>query len=164
MKDYVDKTAYDVVKLLRENNMRVSFAESCTGGLVTAAIVAVSGASEVLDIGMVTYANEAKLRYTDVTEAVLAEHGAVSEEAALAMASGIRREAEADVGVGVTGIAGPGGGSLQKPVGTVYIAVNSVKTSKVKHFVISGKDREAVRTESARQTLILLRDFLFKGD
>jgi len=164
MKDYVDKTAYDVVKLLRENNMRVSFAESCTGGLITAAIVAVPGASEVLDLSVVTYANGAKLRYTDVTEAMLAEHGAASKEVAIAMASGIRREAGANVGVGVTGIAGPDGGSLQKPVGTVYIAVSSEKTSKVKHFVISKDGREAVRAESARQALVFLRDFLCEGD
>jgi PncC family amidohydrolase len=155
---YIDKLAQDVVQSLREKNLRVSFAESCTGGMISSAIVSVPGSSSVLDLSIVTYANRAKIEFTDVTQDVLDNHGAVSRQTALLMASGIKRTARCDIGVGVTGIAGPDGGSDSKPVGTVYIAVNNGDDFTVKKFNFSG-NRQEIRTQTTIKALEILYDF-----
>jgi PncC family amidohydrolase len=165
MKD--DKLAQDVVQLLKEHGLRVSFAESCTGGMVSQAITAVAGASEVLDMSVVTYANWAKIECTDVTEEALAAHGAVSEQTAALMASGIRRHCKSDIGVGITGIAGPGGGiparrnSPGKPVGTIYIAIDRENFRTVEHFAFTG-ERQSIRAQTCEQALLMLIDLLKK--
>ena len=107
------------VALLKSRGWHISFAESCTAGLAVGALVDVPSASSVLDVSFITYANEAKTRYAHVDEKILEAHGAVSEETALAMAEGVAKETGAEVGVGISGIAGPGGGTPEKPVGTV---------------------------------------------
>ena len=120
-----------VVKLLIEKGYTISFAESCTGGKAAAAIVDVADASKVLNASFVTYANEAKERFAHVSKDTLEKHGAVSEETAYKMASGVAKTAGANVGVGITGIAGPTGGTKEKPVGTVcfgYSINGTVKT------------------------------------
>lgn len=114
--------AQDVVDKNRAAGRRVSTAESCTGGLVSAAITEIAGASEVLDRAFVTYSNEAKTDMLGVSEDILATLGAVSEATAWAMAQGALKRSGADVAVAVSGIAGPGGGSDKKPVGTVVFA------------------------------------------
>jgi PncC family amidohydrolase len=103
-------------------------------------------------MSVVTYSNAAKIEYTDVTEEVLAAHGAVSGETAKLMASGIRRRAKADIGVGITGIAGPDGGTDEKPVGTVWISVDFGDICEAKRFVFTG-DRHSVREQSVLQAL-----------
>ena len=109
----------EVVELLIARRFHISCAESCTGGLLTAGLVDVPNASQVLEASIVTYANWAKTRYAAVPEDVLARCGAVSEEVALAMAQGVAQTNQAEVGVGVSGVAGPGGGTAEKPVGMV---------------------------------------------
>lgn len=109
----------NVVELLKQKGFHIAFAESCTAGLAAARLVNVASASMVLDVSFVTYANEAKMRYVGVRAETLDAHGAVSEQVAGEMAEGVARAAEAAVGVGISGIAGPGGGSAEKPVGTV---------------------------------------------
>ncbi|MCH5325223.1 MAG: CinA family protein [Eubacterium sp.] len=121
----IDKTAKDVVQLLVKENKKLSTAESCTGGLISAAVTAVSGSSSVFDLGICTYANSAKEKYLGVPAQVLKEHGAVSETTARLMAAGIRAAAASDIGVSVTGIAGPTGGTPDKPVGTVYVGIST---------------------------------------
>jgi len=159
--------AQNVVRELKEQGLRVAFAESCTGGMASAAITAVEGVSDVLDISITAYANWANIEYTDVTEEVLAAHGAVSQQTASLMAQGIRKRADIGnanvIGVGITGIAGPGGGTSAKPVGTVYIAVDSVTRHTVKRFAFA-QDRESVRTQTTHQSLIMLIDFLKETD
>ncbi len=107
---------------LRERGMKLAAAESCTGGLVTALLTEVAGSSDVVERGFVTYSNAAKHELLGVPEAMLAEHGAVSEPVARAMARGALAHSGADISVAVTGIAGPGGGSAEKPVGLVHLA------------------------------------------
>lgn len=119
----IDKTAADVVQLLYRSQKKLATAESCTGGLISAAITSISGSSEVFDIGICTYANGAKMKYLDVPADVLEKYGAVSDITARLMAKGILSAAKADIAVSVTGIAGPTGGSEAKPVGTVYIGI-----------------------------------------
>ena len=120
-----------VVALLRERGQRIGLAESCTGGLLAARLTGVPGASLVLERGFVTYANRAKVEALGIDPALLERHGAVSEEVAAAMAAGARRAADADVGVGITGIAGPDGGTAEKPVGLVYVAIDGAAGSRV---------------------------------
>ncbi|MDE7211846.1 MAG: CinA family protein, partial [Lachnospiraceae bacterium] len=111
--------AEKTVNLLIEKGWKIAFAESCTGGLATARLVEVPDASRVLDAGIVTYANEAKVKYLGVLPETIAQKGVVSEEVAGQMAAGMARENGAQVGVGISGIAGPGGGTSEKPVGMV---------------------------------------------
>ena len=109
--------------LLRERGMTIAVAESCTGGLLASRLTDVPGSSDYVDRGVVCYSNRAKTELLGVPEALIAEHGAVSEPVARAMAEAIRARARTNVGIGITGIAGPGGGTPEKPVGTVAIAV-----------------------------------------
>ena len=113
----------ELVNKLTNNRYTITVAESCTGGLLAGTIVNVSGSSEVFHCGFVTYANEAKEKYAHVRPDTLEKFGAVSEETAAEMAEGCAEEARADVGLSTTGIAGPGGGTADKPVGLVYIGV-----------------------------------------
>ena len=146
-----------VVQSLEQRGLTVACAESCTAGLVAARLAAVPGASNVLRGGIVAYANDVKIEQVGVPPATIAEHGAVSAEVALALAEGVRTALHSDVGIGVTGVAGPGGGSDQKPVGLVYVAVVGPHgTSQVLERTFPG-DREAVRTNSALTSLHLVR-------
>lgn len=148
-----------VVTRLKDKHMKVSFAESCTGGLLAGRLVNVPGASEVFDEGYVTYANEAKHRLLDVSNEALNSYGAVSRQVAEQMARGAARRSGAQAAVGVTGIAGPDGGTLQKPVGLVYIGciVDSKVLVAENHF--SG-NREEVRGQAVEAALKLLLNCL----
>ena len=146
--------------LLRARGWWVGFAESCTGGLATSRMTDIPGSSEYVERSVIAYSNRAKVELLDVPEGVIAEHGAVSEPVALAMASGIRKRAGVNVGVAITGIAGPGGGSEQKPVGTVCIAVDAGE-SRVRTFKFPG-GREMVKAMSANWAIDMLRRFLLK--
>lgn len=146
------QNAERLVKILREKGLHISTAESCTGGMVSTAITAVAGASEVFDGGVVSYANEVKHRMLGVKESTLAEHGAVSEECAREMAEGVRSLMGADIGISLTGIAGPGGGTREKPVGTVYLGVSDKNESYAIRLSLSG-DRDTIRQESVKAAL-----------
>lgn len=145
-----------VVAGLIDRGMTVATAESCTGGLVGAAVTDVAGASQAYVGGVVCYSNEVKESAVGVPHAVLVEHGAVSEPVARAMAEGVRRRLGADWGVGVTGIAGPSGGTAEKPVGLVHWAVAGPTGVEAAHRVFSG-DRDVVRSWSMNAVLDMLR-------
>lgn len=140
--------AEKTVALLIEQGKRISFAESCTGGLVAAALVDIPDASRVLDMSFVTYANQAKIDLVGVSPDTLAAYGAVSEQTASEMASGVAERSGAQVGVSVTGIAGPGGGTPEKPVGTVCFgfSIDGKVSACTCHF--EGLDRRGVREAS----------------
>lgn len=142
-----------LVNLLIERGWHISCAESCTGGLLTAAIVNVANASKVLDAGFITYANEAKVRYLGVSRKTIDTFGVVSEEVAAEMAAGAARAANAEVGVSVTGIAGPTGGSDEKPVGMVCFGffINGQLQTAAKQFGAVG--RSLVRAKSTAYAL-----------
>lgn len=148
-----------VVEKLIEKNYHISFAESCTGGLAVAALVSVADASKVLDVSFVTYANEAKIQYLNVSPDTIAEYGVVSESVAGQMARGVAKAAESEIGVGITGVAGPGGGTVEKPVGTVCfgILINDKCFTYTRHF--ANKNRNEVRDASVAfvyETLLTL--------
>ena len=148
--------AEEVVKLLKDANMTVTTVESCTGGLISAALVDVSGASAVLNQAYVTYANEAKQSLAGVKAETLEEFGAVSEQTAREMAEGGAKAAKAEAALAVTGIAGPDGGTAEKPVGLVYIGCYVKGHTVVEKNVFSGTRRE-VREQSVAAALTLLK-------
>lgn len=141
-----------VVKLLQEKKWKISTAESCTGGAVAAMLVNVPGASDVFDEGFITYSNKAKHKYLGVKKSTLKEHGAVSKKTAKEMCGGLCKATGAQVGVGITGIAGPGGGTPEKPVGLVYIGVCVNGEITVKKCLFSGS-RSQVRLQSVQTAL-----------
>jgi nicotinamide-nucleotide amidase len=146
--------------LLRSHGLRAALAESCTGGLVTSRLTDVAGSSDYVERGVIAYSNRAKVELLDVPEGIIADHGAVSEPVASAMARGIRARARVEVGVGVTGIAGPGGGSAAKPVGTVVIAVDGPDSRHdVRTFLFAG-GRELVKLFASTTALDRLRRVL----
>jgi nicotinamide-nucleotide amidase len=145
-----------VVGLLRERGLTLALAESCTGGLLSARITDVPGASAVLERAFVTYANRAKVEETGVDPVLLEAHGAVSEEVAAALARGARRVAGADVGVGITGIAGPDGGTAEKPVGLVFVAMDGAAGTRTRRSIFPG-GRERVRFQATQVALEMLR-------
>ena len=154
--------AGNVAGLLTAGGLSLALAESCTGGLIAKLLTDLPGASRFLERGAVTYANRAKQDWLGVAEAILAGPGAVSSECALAMVRGVRRAAAADLALAVTGIAGPDGGTAEKPVGTVFIALADGDRSWARRFFFPG-DRAAVRTQSAYSALAWLQQHLATG-
>ena len=148
--------ATDVLARCRAAGLMVATAESCTGGLVAACLTEIAGSSDVVERGFVTYANAAKVELLGVAEATLERHGAVSAETAGEMLAGALTRSPADLVVAITGIAGPGGGSAEKPVGLVYIGVQRRgRDARIERHVFTG-DRAAVREASLRRALSLL--------
>ncbi|WP_405375206.1 CinA family protein [Pseudobutyrivibrio sp.] len=146
-----------IVDRLASMKMTVATAESCTGGLIASSIVDIAGASDCFNEGYITYSNEAKMRNLSVKESTLMQYGAVSTLTAKEMAMGVRKKAHADFGIASTGIAGPGGGSPEKPVGLVYIACAYDDKCQVRQLNLSG-DRSQVRHQAADEALQLLSD------
>jgi len=145
--------------LLVARGERIALAESCTGGLIASRLTDVAGSSRYLERGVVVYSNEAKTDLLGVPAALIAEHGAVSEPVGQAMAEGIRARAKVSIGVGVTGIAGPGGGSEAKPVGTVVIAAVTNDSARVRTFHFRG-ERDQVKSQAAQAAIDMVRRLL----
>ena len=145
------------LKALLGKKKTVALAESCTGGMIAAMLTDISGSSAALLEGAVVYSNEAKMRAGGVKKETLAAHGAVSAQTAAELADGIRARARADIGLSVTGIAGPGGGSAAKPVGLVYFGVATAAGVNTLERNYPGLDRAMVRERAAVQALDLLR-------
>ena len=165
VKNVLGKVVYDVdsksiehslVKLLIEKKKTISTCESCTGGLVSAALTEVPGSSEVFGFGICTYANEAKMKLVGVKKETLAAFGAVSEQTAMEMADGIRKLSGSDIALSLTGIAGPGGGSMEKPVGLVYLGVSVGEKTYAKKMLLgqhATRDREYIRKLAVKNAL-----------
>ena len=151
-----------VADVLTNGSHTLAVAESCTGGLMAKRITDLAGSSTYFRGGVIAYADHVKLELLGVEEAVLVENGAVSETVAVGMARGVAALLKADVGVGITGVAGPGGGTADKPVGTVWIAVAAQGSVRTSHRVFAG-DREAVRERASQAALLLLYKQLAAG-
>jgi nicotinamide-nucleotide amidase len=148
--------------LLRERQLTIAVAESCSGGLLSSRITDVPGSSAYFDRGLVCYSNLAKIEWLGVAEALIAAHGAVSEPVAAAMADGVRERSTTSVGIGITGIAGPGGGTPEKPVGTVAIAVVTPEHRSVRTFLFLG-GRDMVKFQATQAAMNMLRLLLADG-
>jgi len=144
-----------VIKLVKDKNMTISTAESCTGGMLASSIVDYSGASEIFIDGVVTYSNESKIKRLGVKKQTLDKYGAVSEQTAKEMAEGSVNTSGSTIGLATTGVAGPNGGTKEKPVGLVYIAVSINNDTTVKKLLISGK-RNEIRKKSVENIFELL--------
>ena len=157
----IRKLAEDVVAALKVGNLTIATAESCTGGLIAGALTSVSGSSDVVYGGFVTYANEAKIAMVGVPYALLKQFGAVSKDVAVAMAEGALAAAGTHIGVAVTGIAGPSGGSADKPIGLVHFAVATAEeTRHVKKNFDPAWSRDQIRQASVIEALKLVRKAL----
>jgi nicotinamide-nucleotide amidase len=148
-----------VAERLLKHRQKVCTAESCTGGLIAKTFTDLAGSSDWFERGFVTYSNAAKNQMLAVPASLIEDYGAVSEAVATAMASGALRHSEADYSIAVTGVAGPGGGSDDKPVGTVWIAVASAEQMVAKRYQFDG-DRQAVRAATLHSALELLLDLV----
>lgn len=146
-------------RILKEKSLKIAVAESCTGGLIANRITNVQGASEYFEMGFVTYSNDAKELFLFVPEEMIAMAGAVSYEVAQLMAQGVRELTDVDVALSVTGIAGPGGGTPEKPVGTVYIGLAGKEGVFVRKFLFSG-DRIEIKQQTSEEALKMVLDVL----
>ena len=155
----LQKQAERLLQMLIARGEKIATAESCTGGLLAATLTEVVGCSEAFDMGLVSYSNGIKQHYLDVSEEILTSVGAVSPEVAEAMAKGICQAAAAQLGVGITGIAGPGGGSAMKPVGLVYIGVCYHGRITVKRCCFAG-ERGKVRLQAVTEALAMMEQAL----
>jgi len=149
----------DVLGKLGKAGLTLAVAESCTGGRICDRLTDVPGSSEHFKGGIVVYSNESKVKFLDVSPETLKAHGAVSEECAREMASGVARAFGADVGISVTGIAGPGGATPQKPVGLVFIGMAMKKEQAVFRYLFDG-DRRSIKAQATEQALRLALDFV----
>lgn len=156
-----DSLEEQVVRLLKTQDLTITAAESCTGGMIAGTLVNVAGASDVFGESYVTYSNEAKHRLVGVNEETLKQFGAVSEETAYEMAAGAARAAGADVGLSSTGIAGPGGGTPEKPVGLVYIGCFVCGKVQVRRLNLHGS-REQIRRNTVEAVLKLAAEMLME--
>jgi nicotinamide-nucleotide amidase len=154
----IEQAASQLLELCRQRGLTIATAESCTGGLIIGALTEIAGSSDVVDRGFITYSNEAKTELVDVPFALIAEHGAVSEPVAAAMAEGAMANSPADLTLAVTGIAGPGGGTPEKPVGLVWFGCRrrTGATGTVTEHVIFDGDRSAIRLATVRHALAML--------
>ena len=133
-------------KLFTLQNLTVSVAESCTGGRLSSILTDIPGSSEYYKMGMVVYSNQAKIQFVGVNHEIIHQHGAISKQTAYELAAGIKKLANTNIGIGITGIAGPTGGSPEKPVGTVYIGVVIDDEAKINKYIFSGN-----RAQNKRQ-------------
>jgi nicotinamide-nucleotide amidase len=152
--------ATEVLAQARVKGVKIATAESCTGGLIAALLTEIAGSSDVFERGFVTYSNDAKRELLGVPDDLLATHGAVSAPVARAMAQGALRHSRADLAIAVTGIAGPGGGTAQKPVGLVHIAAARGSALRAQEHRFGDPGREQVRLRTVEAALHLLTDFL----
>jgi len=148
-----------VGELLIQHGLQLAVAESCTGGLVSHRITNISGSSRYYLGGVTSYANEAKITLLGVSQETLEKHGAVSAETVLQMARGIRLKLSADIGLSTSGIAGPTGGTMDKPVGTTWVGFSSSAGEEARHFLFEG-DRLTIKEQAAQAALQLLVDHL----
>lgn len=148
-----------VIEIAKKKNLKLVIAESCTGGLLAALFTEIPGSSQVIERGFVVYSNEAKTELLQVKKSLIDAHGAVSTEVAEAMAQGALKNSRADIAIAITGIAGPDGGSKEKPVGLVYIAVGCKKRIQVRKFNFSGI-RQEVRKSALLAVFEMLRDLI----
>lgn len=156
------KLANELFDLLRQHSMTIATAESCTGGMIGETLTAIPGVSECYGFGVITYANEAKQKLLGVSAKTLETVGAVSSETACEMAEGVLKLSGADIAVAVTGIAGPGGGSDQKPVGLVYIGVACKGREAVAFKNIFSGDRDEVRQSTVKRAIELVMETIQK--
>ena len=145
-----------LIWLLTKIKYKISLAESCTGGLLASSITSISGASKVFNLGLVTYSNQAKIKILKVNDNIIRKYGAVSHECCLAMVNNLNKISKANINVSITGIAGPKGGTKQKPVGLVYIGVKKGNKTLINKCLFKSKNRSSIQKATVRKALDLV--------
>ena len=153
------KLSRKVVKLLSKKRLKISFAESCTGGLLSSSITSISGSSKVFTLGLVTYSNQAKINILKVPKRIIMKHGAVSYETCLSMVKNLNKISKTNISVSITGVAGPKGGTKQKPVGLVFIGIKKGNKTLVKKFLFKNKKRKTIQIATVNKALNLILSF-----
>ena len=156
MKKYSKK----IVHLLRKKRLKISFAESCTGGLLSSTITSVNGSSKVFILGLVTYSNQSKITILKVPKNIIKKHGAVSYETCLTMVKNLNKISKTNISVSITGIAGPKGGTKKKPLGLVFIGIKKGNKTLVKKHLFQHKKRVSIQKSSVNKALNLILSFL----
>ena len=145
-----------LVKKLTLKKLKISFVESCTGGLLASSITSVSGASKIFNLGLVTYSNQAKIKFLKVNKNIIKKYGAVSHECCLAMVNSLSKISKANINVSITGIAGPKGGTIKKPVGLVYIGVKKGNKIQINKCLFKAKKRSLIQKATVEKALNLI--------
>ena len=145
-----------LIKLLTKKKLKLSTAESCTGGLLASLITSVNGASKVFNLGLVTYSNQAKIKILKVNKNIIRKYGAVSKECCAAMVINLSKISKANINVSITGIAGPKGGTKQKPVGLVYIGIKKGNKIQINKYLFKSKKRLSVQKATVKKALKLI--------
>ena len=140
-----------VVKLLNKKRLKISLAESCTGGLMSSSITSISGSSKVFTVGLVTYSNQAKINILKVPKRLIMKHGAVSYDTCLSMVKNLNKISKTNISVSITGVAGPKGGTKQKPIGLVYIGIKKGNKTLIKKFLFKTKKRNLIQKATVNQ-------------
>ena len=154
------KISQKIVRLLKKKRLKISFAESCTGGLLSSAITSVSGSSKVFTLGLVTYSNQSKNRVLKIPRQIIRKHGAVSMQCCLSMLNNLNKISKSNISVSITGIAGPSGGSKQKPVGLVYVGIKKGNKIKIHKCLFKNKGRSYIQKATVRKSLGLILNIL----
>ena len=149
-----------LVSILKRKKVKIAIAESCTGGMLSSAITSVNGASKIFSIGLVTYSNQAKMNILKVPKTIIQKHGAVSVQCCLSMINNLSKISKCNLCISVTGIAGPKGGSKQKPVGLVYIGLRKEKIVKVNRYVFKNRGRNYIQKATVNKALKLTHNLL----
>ena len=156
MKNLINK----VVQKLIKKKLKISFAESCTGGLLSSSITSISGSSKVFNLGLITYSNKAKIEILKVPKKIISKYGAVSEECCLSMVKNLSKISKASISISITGIAGPNGGTKSKPVGLVYIGVKKGNKIITKKNLFKNKDRISIQKVTVSTALNIINNII----
>ena len=154
------KLSQKIIKLLEKKRLKISIAESCTGGLLSSTITQISGSSKVFTVGLVAYSNQSKINTLKVSKNTISKYGAVSYETCLSMVKNLNKISKTNISVSVTGIAGPRGGSKKKPIGLVFIAIKKGNKTLVRKYLFKNKKRSAIQRAAVSKSLNLILSFL----
>ena len=156
----MNKLSLKIVKLLTKKKLTVSFAESCTGGLLASSITSISGSSKVFNMGLVTYSNNAKVKLLKVPKKTITKYGAVSYETCLSMLKNLSKISKSNISISITGVAGPNGGTKEKPVGLVYIGVKKGSKIIIRKNLFKSKKRITIQKATAKRALKMILNIL----
>ena len=153
------KLSQKIVKLLSKKRLKISFTESCTGGLLSSSITSISGSSKVFTLGLVTYSNQSKIKFLKVPKKIITKYGAVSYETCLSMVKNLNKISKTNISVSITGVAGPRGGTKLNPGGLVYIGIKKGNKTSVKKYLFKNKKRNSIQRITANKALNLILNF-----
>jgi len=154
------KISKKIVSLLKKKKFKISFAESCTGGLLSSTITSISGSSKVFTLGLITYSNQSKINNLKIPKKIIMKNGAVSYETCLSMVKNLSNISKTNISVSITGIAGPKGGTKKKPIGLVFIGIKKANKTLVKKYLFKNKKRIFIQKAAVNKALNLILNFL----